>query len=590
MEMAPLLGIRDRSAGLVEWRHLSLILPAYCPEIEVNVPPEIISTPTFSNHTTTTTTILALALGAFSGAPAAGRILISGAGVPFWGPKMPLILDSPSQSSTSSVTAEIDPNEERRRLHHDADVVIIGAGILGSALAVALADQGRSVMLLEKSLKEPDRIVGELLQPGGVQALQDLGLRHCLEGIDAVKVKGYGVSYYNELVHIPYPANAVTPPDPSAGTDISEKETPPLKAEGRSFHHGHFVANLRAAAMTHANITVFETEATSLITSPVASQIIGVECLTRKTDKDFFFADLTIVCDGYASKFRKSLSTHQPAARSKFWGMELIDCPLPYPEHGLVCLTDNAPVLFYQIGTHETRVLVDVPDHLASASPSSGGIKSHLQNVVLPSLPSMTQPSFLAALEKGQLRSMPNSVLPPTINRHAGVALLGDALNMRHPLTGGGMTVALNDVVLLKTLLSPASIPDLSNTKLVRKAFRSFHWRRKNLTAVINILAQALYSLFAANDPQLKYLQKGCFRYFQLGGNCIDGPVGLLGGIIRQPLVLVYHFFAVAMLAIWIMVRENGVALLPYSFVVGGMVFVKACRVLFPWVWNEFKR
>jgi squalene monooxygenase len=26
-----------------------------------------------------------------------------------------------------------------------------------------------------------------------------------------------------------------------------------------------------------------------------------------------------------------------------------------------------------------------------------------------------------------------------------------------------------------------------------------FHWRRKNLTSVINILAQALYSLFAAN-------------------------------------------------------------------------------------------
>jgi len=58
-------------------------------------------------------------------------------------------------------------------------------------------------------------------------------------------------------------------------------------------------------------------------------------------------------------------------------------------------------------------------------------------------------------------------------------------------------------------------------------------------------------------DPQLKPLQRGCFRYFQRGGQCIDGPVGLLAGIIRQPFVLFYHFFAVALLAIWIYVVEG---------------------------------
>jgi len=53
---------------------------------------------------------------------------------------MPLILDSSSESSSESQT---DPLEERRRLHHDADVVIVGAGILGSALAVAFAIKGQ---------------------------------------------------------------------------------------------------------------------------------------------------------------------------------------------------------------------------------------------------------------------------------------------------------------------------------------------------------------------------------------------------------------------------------------------------------------
>jgi squalene monooxygenase len=342
--------------------------------------------------------------------------------------------------------------------------------------------------------------------------------------------------------------------------------------------------------MSHPNVTVFETEVTKVLESDSISQVIGVESITRKTEPDFFFADLTIICDGYASKFRKSYSRHTPLAKSKFWGMELHDCTLAYPEHGFVCLTENAPVLFYQIGTHETRVLVDIPDNTPSAASSAGGVKSHLRNVVLPTLPEQLQPPFLAALKKGSLRSMPNSCLPPTTNRHPGVALLGDALNMRHPLTGGGMTVALNDVLLLKTLLSPALVPDLSDSKLVLRQFRSFHWRRKNLTAVINILAQALYSLFAADDPQLKYLQRGCFRYFQLGGNCVDGPCGLLAGIIRRPFVLFYHFFAVALLSIWLVYVEGGLLGLPISFVKGGMVFWKACVVIFPYIWNELRR
>ena len=75
-------------------------------------------------------------------------------------------------------------------------------------MAVALGNQGRSVILLEKSLKEPDRIVGELLQPGGVQALEKLGLRDCLEEIDAIRVYGYDVIYYGEEVRVPYPANS----------------------------------------------------------------------------------------------------------------------------------------------------------------------------------------------------------------------------------------------------------------------------------------------------------------------------------------------------------------------------------------------
>lgn len=488
---------------------------------------------------------------------------------------MPLVLDSSSESSSETIH---DPNEERRRLHHEADVVIVGAGVLGSALAVALGNQGRSIILLEKSLKQPDRIVGELLQPGGVRALEKLGLRHCLEEIDAVRVKGYEVIYYGEEVEIPYPDDA---------TRVKGSSKQPSKPEGRSFHHGRFISRLRSAAIAHPNVTVVETEVTSIVKSSHTSQVLGVQCLTNKTKPDFFFGSLTVIADGYASKFRKSFLPHTPITKSKFWGLELTDVPLPLPEHGHVVLGDGAPVLLYQIGTHETRALVDIPDNTPTASVKAGGVKAHLRNVVLPSLPPQVQESFAAALDKGALRSMPNSFLPPATNKTPGLILLGDAMNMRHPLTGGGMTVALNDVVLLRDLMSPERVPDLADSKMVLRQMRSFHWQRKNLTAVINILAQALYSLFAADDPYVKYLQMGCFRYFQLGGQCVAEPAGLLAGITPRPFVLFYHFFSVALLSIWIVLKDAELLELPVAIFTGWAVFFKACQVLLPYIFAE---
>jgi hypothetical protein len=56
------------------------------------------------------------------------------------------------------------------------DAIIVGAGVAGGALAYTLGKDGRRVLVLERDLSEPDRIVGELLQPGGYLKLLELGL------------------------------------------------------------------------------------------------------------------------------------------------------------------------------------------------------------------------------------------------------------------------------------------------------------------------------------------------------------------------------------------------------------------------------
>jgi menaquinone-9 beta-reductase len=65
------------------------------------------------------------------------------------------------------------------------DVVIVGAGIAGSALAIALARSGHGVVLLEKSTIHVDRVRGELIVPWGVAEARALGLLDLLEAAGA---------------------------------------------------------------------------------------------------------------------------------------------------------------------------------------------------------------------------------------------------------------------------------------------------------------------------------------------------------------------------------------------------------------------
>lgn len=503
-----------------------------------------------------------------------------------------------------------DPRPERRSRYHEADVVVVGAGIFGCAIAYALADQDRSVLLLERWMQEPDRIVGELLQPGGVAALRKLGLEKCLDNIDSIPCNGFHVTYHGEEVVIPYPEidhtgkvnvriESHNDSYLNGSANSHPKKTDAKRPQGRSFHHGRFVANLRRACQAHPNITVVETEVTGTITGKLFPEVLGVEARTydpetQEKKPDAFFAPFTIIADGYSSKFRKQLLGTAPIVRSKFYALELIDCPFPPAQFGHVVIGSAYPVLLYQIGTHETRALIDVPVDLPAASPANGGVRGYITNVVVPSLPASVQPSFAAALADGKIpRSMPNSWLPPVRQEERlppGVAILGDAFNMRHPLTGGGMTVAFNDAVLLASLLEP--VPSLADRPAVKTAMASFHSQRRSLSSIINVLAMALYRLFAAQDRQLRALQRGCFRYFQWGFT--DEPVGMLGGLLRTPSLLAYHFFTVAFVALWLNACEVigsfwGLWKAPLALADAVLILWRASMVFLPVLWKEYQ-
>lgn len=59
--------------------------------------------------------------------------------------------------------------------------------------------------VIERDLSEPDRIVGELLQPGGYLKLLKLGLENCVDEIDAQRIFGYALYKDGKNTKLSYP-------------------------------------------------------------------------------------------------------------------------------------------------------------------------------------------------------------------------------------------------------------------------------------------------------------------------------------------------------------------------------------------------
>ncbi|KAG0676781.1 Squalene epoxidase [Pichia californica] len=485
-------------------------------------------------------------------------------------------------------------------IHYDA--IVIGAGVVGPCLAKCLAGQGRKVLIVEREWTKPNRIVGELMQPSGLLALRRLGMAKAVNNIEAIPVNGYFISFYNDSVTIPYPEkeimkkNLKTEPVPGAieigdedkiATDSTlnmEEWEKSSTLKGVALHHGDFLSNLRNLCLKEKNVTKLDGNVTELIQE--GDRITGI----KVADKGEFKATLVFSCDGIYSKFRKELSDdYIPSIGSYFVGLDLVDAELPRKYHGHVILGKHAPVLIYQISPHHSRILCA---YRSKVLPKKSEVLEYLKNSVLPNLPESVRPSFQKAYEGSVdgtsiYKAMPNQYLTARLNDIPGFICLGDSLNMRHPLTGGGMTVGLNDCALMCELLSKLDNEQLKDHSAVFDCMNTFHDSRKGLDVVINTLSIALYTLFAADNKSLNILQEGCFHYFLRGGESVNGPIGLLSGVIPKASVLFYHFFYVAFYSCWLNIQKKGIIGFPLALWENINALITACFVLLPFLSKE---
>ena len=334
------------------------------------------------------------------------------------------------------------------------------------------------MLLLERDLTQPDRIVGELLQPGGYLKLRELGLEDCVEGIDSQRVHGYVMFKQGEQAHLHYPTE-------THGPDVA----------GRSFHNGRFVQRLRQRAAAAPGVTLRQGAVKRLVAASgkewAEGDVVAGVAYRRAGEEEDRVArgSLTVVCDGMYSTLRNALSVPDIKLPSFFVGLLLTGCRLPVAHQAVVVLANPSPILFYPISSTEVRCLVDVPG-LKLPSVSSGAMAEHLRSLA-EQVPDCLREAYLEAVETGAFRSMQNKLMAAQPLHQPGALLLGDAFNMRHPLTGGGMTVALHDTKLLCEMLSGPL--DLADPALTARQTFAYYTRRKPWAATINTLANALY-------------------------------------------------------------------------------------------------
>lgn len=110
--------------------------------------------------------------------------------------------------------------------------------------------------------------------------------------------------------------------------------------------------------------------------------------------------------------------------------------------------------------------------------------------------------AFNNAVDKGNMRTMPNRSMPADPQPTPGALLMGVAFKMRHPLTGGGMTVALSDIVVLRNLLKP--LKDFNDAASLSRYLESFYTLRK--VSLISILNYLLTFIITAAENWGMYL------------------------------------------------------------------------------------
>ena len=327
------------------------------------------------------------------------------------------------------------------------EVIIIGGGIAGNALATVLARAGKSVLVLESSTVYRDRVRGELFQPWGVAEARRLSLHEVL-------IRAGGVHHTRAV-----PYDEIIEPAAAEAAAVSLDKILPDVPGSLGLGHPSACQALSAAALTAGaqvlrGIAAAEAELGSAPT--VRYWLNGAEHVAG--------CRLVVGADGRDSTVRRRAGIPLHAIEPRLLGAGLLVENLDrWPNHQVAIGTEGDLVFFVlPLAAGRARLYLLYPVDQRRRFAGRTGWRGFLDSFPLACLP---ESEYIArATPAGPCAAYPMNDTWTDRPIANGLALIGDAAGYSDPNIAQGLSIALRDVRVLSELVltsqdwSPAAL------------------------------------------------------------------------------------------------------------------------------------
>jgi lanosterol synthase len=385
------------------------------------------------------------------------------------------------------------------------DVSVIGAGPVGCVTAIAHAQRGARVVLLEASSELPTRLAGEWIHPTGTQVLEELRIE--MPSKRSIPVAGRGFVVF-----------------PEDGASPIALDYPEL-GRGYAARHSDIVGALRSAARDHPNIRfVSEAKVHFLEERGLEVEVKG------RAGSNTLTSGRIVGADGRSSVTRKRLGVRPNSLLLSYMaGVLLEDIELPFEGFGHIFLGGIGPALAYRVSDRHVRLCLDVPVHHVKVRKKA----AYLWDTFGPVLPPSLQGAFHRALIERPVEWAANRLTPRREFGREGIALVGDAVGHHHPLTALGMTLGFLDA---RCLAGTETVEEYQRLRLAEGK-------------VPELLANALYETLTFYDDETVAVRRAVFELWRNDPRERQRTMQLLSGEVTDMLTFGVAFCKVLGLA-----------------------------------------